>query len=257
MPNFQGKLPDGTHTAKHFISRAHSEKRKRKIMGLRLDPLPEHCAIYHCDFRALAERHGNLDGKVDVVLTDVLWGAQYSSDWLELAELSLRWLKPEGLFASWCGQATLPLMLETLAKVSGLYYRHTFVAERPRGSNCAPELNGIVSFWRPVVVYSRAKDFRFSRVTDIVMSSTVTHNKEWHPYQRDVGEVSQMLERLTVPGDLVVDPCLGSGTTALACLQAKGGLRRFLGCEIEESHYRAAHGRVSMHLRDEEQHKAG
>ncbi|MGO9120994.1 MAG: DNA methyltransferase, partial [Desulfomonilaceae bacterium] len=41
----------------------------------------------------------------------------------------------------------------------------------------------------------------------------------------------QRIEGFTLPGDLVVDPCMGVGTTGLA---ARTLGRRFWGCDVEE-----------------------
>jgi DNA modification methylase len=42
--------------------------------------------------------------------------------------------------------------------------------------------------------------------------------------------MADLIERLTNPGDLVVDPFLGGGTTAIVCRELG---RRFVGCDID------------------------
>lgn len=51
----------------------------------------------------------------------------------------------------------------------------------------------------------------------------------WHPFQRPLENVRHYVEAFTDPGDLVVDPFLGSGTSAVAC--AVSG-RTFIGSDI-------------------------
>jgi DNA modification methylase len=51
-----------------------------------------------------------------------------------------------------------------------------------------------------------------------------------HPWQQTVGPFARLVEMAAKPGELVVDPFIGSGTTALAC-QATG--RRFLGSDVD------------------------
>ena len=51
-----------------------------------------------------------------------------------------------------------------------------------------------------------------------------------HPTQKPVALIDQCLQASTNPGDLVVDPFAGSGTTGVAAL---GLGRRFVGCERE------------------------
>jgi len=53
--------------------------------------------------------------------------------------------------------------------------------------------------------------------------------------------MADLVERLTKPGQLVCDPFLGGGTTALVAL-ALG--RRFIGCDIDAAAIAIARRRV-------------
>jgi DNA modification methylase len=55
-----------------------------------------------------------------------------------------------------------------------------------------------------------------------------------HPTQKSLKLFEELIKKHSKPNDLVVDPFLGSGTTALAC---KNTQRRFKGCEILEEYY--------------------
>jgi len=50
------------------------------------------------------------------------------------------------------------------------------------------------------------------------------------------------IERITSPGQLVVDPFLGSGTTALACKKLG---RRLIGCDVDVNAVATARQRVA------------
>lgn len=54
--------------------------------------------------------------------------------------------------------------------------------------------------------------------------------KDAHPWQRPLANVSYYLERFSEPGELVCDPLLGGGTTAVAAQQLG---RRFIGCDVD------------------------
>ena len=64
-----------------------------------------------------------------------------------------------------------------------------------------------------------------------------------HPTQKPVALVARCLRASTNPGELVVDPFTGSGTTGVAALQLA---RNFLGCEREEKYIRLAMKRLSQ-----------
>jgi site-specific DNA-methyltransferase (adenine-specific) len=55
-----------------------------------------------------------------------------------------------------------------------------------------------------------------------------------HPCPKPLGLMMDLVRDFTDPGDLVIDPFLGSGTTAVACA-ALG--RRFIGIEIDDGYF--------------------
>ena len=58
-----------------------------------------------------------------------------------------------------------------------------------------------------------------------------------HPAQKPVKLIRKLVETFTDPGDVVIDPCFGSGTTGRACLETG---RNFYGFEINKEFYRRA-----------------
>ncbi len=66
-----------------------------------------------------------------------------------------------------------------------------------------------------------------------------------HPTQKPVALLERILLASSNEGDLVLDPFLGSGTTAVACLRLR---RLFCGVEIEEGFLCVALARVFGHL---------
>ncbi len=63
-----------------------------------------------------------------------------------------------------------------------------------------------------------------------------------HPTQKPVGLFRELVQMHSNAGDLVIDPFLGSGTTAVAALQEK---RRFAGCDMDPGYVRAAQKRMA------------
>ena len=58
-----------------------------------------------------------------------------------------------------------------------------------------------------------------------------------HPAQKPVKVLKKLIQTFTDPGDVVIDPCFGSGSTARA---AKELGRNFYGFEINKEFYRRA-----------------
>jgi DNA modification methylase len=60
---------------------------------------------------------------------------------------------------------------------------------------------------------------------------------KYHPTQKPLNLFKYLIETSTQPGDLVLDPCLGSGTTAIAAIQTK---RNYIGIELFKDYYDVA-----------------
>jgi DNA modification methylase len=70
-----------------------------------------------------------------------------------------------------------------------------------------------------------------------------------HPTQKPIGLVERAVTASTDPGDLVVDPFSGSGTTALAALRTG---RRFLVGDIDQEMVKLTRRRIGLPAADEQ-----
>ena len=80
---------------------------------------------------------------------------------------------------------------------------------------------------------------------DIQLVKNVSKEKTEHPCQVPVELMERIILLTTNEGDLVVDPFIGSGTTAIACINTN---RRFIGFEIDEKYCRIANDRIKTLL---------
>ena len=62
-----------------------------------------------------------------------------------------------------------------------------------------------------------------------------------HPTQKPLELMRYMVRTYSNPGDLVLDPFMGSGTTAVACVLEK---RNFIGFELDEKYFNLANKRL-------------
>lgn len=67
---------------------------------------------------------------------------------------------------------------------------------------------------------------------------------ELHPTQKPVNLMAYLINKSTNQNDLVLDCFAGSGSTAIACHETN---RRFIGCEIEKTHFNKAMKRIENH----------
>ena len=62
-----------------------------------------------------------------------------------------------------------------------------------------------------------------------------------HPTQKPVALLEYLIKTYTNEGDLVLDNCMGSGSTGVACINTN---RNFIGIEKEEEYYKIAQDRL-------------
>lgn len=64
----------------------------------------------------------------------------------------------------------------------------------------------------------------------------------YHPCQKPVALVAYLISKITQPGETVLDPFMGSGTTGVACVQTG---RNFIGIEIDPTYFAIAERRIA------------
>ena len=94
------------------------------------------------------------------------------------------------------------------------------------------------------------------KIEDIIeaifyLTSANLKDKElWgHPTIKPQSIIEDLITRISKPGDLVLDPYMGSGTTAVACI-ATG--RNFIGAEIDKNFYDICMNRINTALAEQE-----
>jgi len=70
-----------------------------------------------------------------------------------------------------------------------------------------------------------------------------------HPTQKPVALMEYLIKTYTNEGDLVLDNCIGSGTTAVACINTK---RNFIGIEKDDKYFEIAKKRIADAIKDSE-----
>lgn len=67
------------------------------------------------------------------------------------------------------------------------------------------------------------------------------HEAKQHPTEKPVGLAKHFIRLHSRPGDVVLDPFMGSGTTGIACVDEG---RDFIGIEIDPAYYAMAQKRI-------------
>jgi len=233
-PDLAAKVDSGEMAAK----RARRVVRERRAEQKRLNnpapvPIPEGIDLRHCSLTELALP----ENSVDLILTDPPYPAKYLPCWNELGALAEKALKPGRLLIAYSGHVHLLDAMNILAQYLEYIWLGALIVPGP---HYQAQERHIRSGSKPLLFYARSPFVPRAWFEDTYTSEA--REKEHHEWEQSIGAAQYYINTLTQPGDLVVDPFLGSGTTALAALQTG---RRFVGCDIDGKALATARERLS------------
>lgn len=76
---------------------------------------------------------------------------------------------------------------------------------------------------------------------DVLQFGGAETDKHLHPTQKPVALLEYLIKTYTDSGDTVLDNCMGSGSTGVACANTK---RRFIGIELDDDYFNIAKQRI-------------
>ena len=174
--------------------------------------------IAQADIRALPVA-GN---SIDLIFTDPPYPTEYLPCYLWLAYEAARVLKPGGFILAMCGGLNLPKIYKFFED-SGLTY---FFEMYQKSNGDAPTVwkhgSGnaypIVARAKPILAYSKGLSVpKIGGVHNIFETSAGwTQAKLFHRWGQDVNSARYYIEYFSGPGDIVLDPFVGGGTTMIA-----------------------------------------
>ena len=174
----------------------------------------------------------------DVVITDPPYPREFLDTFTELAEgCALSGVK---VVAVMSGQSYLPEVMERLCK--HLKYRWTMAYLTPGGQAVQLWQAKVNTFWKPLLVFGEATDW----FGDVVKSDVNDNDKRFHNWGQSESGMMDWIKRMSKPNDLICDPFMGAGTTAVAALACG---RRFVGCDIDAAHVESAKARCLQVIR--------
>ena len=211
------------------------EKQRSRMADLGASlPQEQECRIHCCRFQDLLAVEPSIKGEASLVLTDIPWTAGFLPELDAFAKTTKDVLKPGGILVCYSGVMHLFDLGAALSK--HLTYVWTITQTYPTSIHC--ETGGVkrgrlsvYDKWRPIVVFVNGPlpSLRESALQDWIQGQG--SQKDLHDWQQSLEEVRFYINAFTGQGDLTVDLCGGSFTTAHG---AKELGRRFVGCDVDE-----------------------
>jgi hypothetical protein len=234
------ELGDDVPEGKHFSPRdastlVNQKRRERADLKTNGASLPSQIKLHNCDFRKVGKRIK--DESADLVFTDPPFGQEFLPLWDDLGAFAQRVLKPGALLVTYTGQTHLPQVIAALSEHLSYVWCMAIVHDH-RQSRIHHKR--VINAWKPLLVFGKGTNRFRETVWDVFQGKGV--EKDHHDWEQGLDEAVHFLEALVASGGMVVDPCLGSGTTGVAALQC--GMK-FQGCEIDSETFKRAQTRIA------------
>lgn len=183
---------------------------------------------------------------IDVILTDPPYPYEFIHLYAALAERAAIWLKDDGVLLCMAGQSYLPEILSSM----GAYLKYNWMLAYLTPGGQSPQIwdRQVNTFWKPVLCFVKGKYAR-NWLGDVVKSAVNDNDKRFHEWGQSESGMANLIERFTYPGDIVLDPMMGAGTTGVAAVRH---LRRFIGIDLDPDTVAVATGRLEATWHNQE-----
>ena len=213
-----------------------AEKEERKAYSPEKELPPDMCRLYTANIR------NNLpmveDNSIDFIITDPPYPKEYLVMFTYLSRLAARTLKPGGSLLVMSGQSYLPEVIKRLSE--DMQYHWCLSYETPGGQSPQLFQKKVNTFWKPVLWFTKGK-YAGDWVGDTLKSAVNDNDKRYHEWGQSVSGLTDIVSRFCYPGDTILDPFLGGGTTGVAAV-LKGC--KFIGADIESENVKKSEERI-------------
>ena len=226
------------------VHAAHKELKRRvkreehKKMAQQFEantPIDERWQLIYSDFREVQLEAAS----VDAIITDPPYLEEYLPLYENLGAFSQKVLKPGGSLLVMTGQSYLPEIISALAKHLKFQWVISYLTPGPAAPIWQRRVN---TTWKPVLWFVKG-EYQGAWVNDVCQSEG--SDKRFHEWGQSEGGMADIIERFSKPGDLILDPFCGGGTTGITALRLA---RRFIGIDNDEETVEIAKGRILKEL---------
>lgn len=185
---------------------------------------------------------------IDLVITDPPYKCNISGagnmgktwntmEWFEDMESHVEWMKEcyrvlkdkTHFYCFSSGNALKQLLCD--AEEAGFDFKDILVIDKihnmPVGGYYLRQTEFVLLFSKGIRLINNQK------MANIIRLAFPRGKQKKHPTQKPVGLFEMLIRQSTSPGDVVLDPFIGSGTAAIACLAAG---RKYIGYEISKDY---------------------
>lgn len=216
-------------------------------LGSCLDILPQIDPVSHviCDPPFEAEAHRDIRRTHKSIKSGVSAGLGFSAITEDMRNLLAKWgtKNTSGWCIYFCQVEAVSIWRDAIESYNGKYKR-ACVWIKPDSS---PQFNGQMPAQGYESIVCQWAGEGHSRWNGGGRRGVFSHNTNnpdregTHPTEKPISLMKELVILFTNLGDVVCDPCMGSGTTGVACAKMR---RKFIGIEIDPTYFDIACKRI-------------
>jgi site-specific DNA-methyltransferase (adenine-specific) len=176
------------------------------------------------------------DRHFDFIITDPPYPREYLPLYGTLARRAREWLTPGGLLIAMCGQSYLDEIYHAMGEYLCYYWTACYLTPGPATPLRMKQVN---SNWKPVLVYAPSDKYTGKTFGDVFHSDA--NDKDFHKWGQSVSGMLSLISQVCLPGQSILDPFCGGGSTGVAALQHGC---TFHGLDIDRESVRIAQARL-------------
>jgi len=150
----------------------------------------------------------------DFIITDPPYPREYLPLWEVLARRANEWLSPGGLLIAMSGESYLPEIYAMLGAHLDYYWTAAYLT--PGQATPLRQVN-VNTNWKPLLIYTRKGERYSGKIFGDVFKSD-GNDKDFHKWGQSVSGMLDIVSKLCLPGQYILDPFCGAGTTGIAAL---------------------------------------
>lgn len=183
-------------------------------------------------------------GSVDAVITDPPYGVQKATWDDEIPPVGIwrevqRVMKRDTSLLVFGGIKLMPSVISRLGDLFS--YQWVFAWYKSNAMQFGKTGYSVldIALW-----YANGKATAKEKKRDVIVEPIIPQQNNFgHPTPKPIKVMRHLVDCLTNPGDTILDPFMGSGTTGVVCVQTG---RNFIGIEIDPGYFYIAKRRIEQ-----------
>lgn len=185
-------------------------EKRNELESLQDKKEDERFKIIHADIETY-----QTDEQFDFIITDPPYPKEYLSLYEVLAKRANEWLKDDGLLIAMCGQSYFTEIVEMMTKHLEYYWLACY---QTPGQPTPIRQRQVNACWKPLLIMTKPNS-KYTGKTFSDFFTSDANDKSFHEWGQSESGMLRIIEQICKPGQTILDPFCGAGTTGVAALQ--------------------------------------